>query len=114
MSFYRTFIAVVATMGLATSVFAADEVASKNLAENTQAQEAPAAAAADQAKVNLNTATAKELMKIKGLSGAKAKAIVSYRKKHGDFKTLEALKEVKSLKKMNEKNMQAVQDQLTI
>jgi competence protein ComEA len=64
-------------------------------------------------KVDLNKATAKELMKVKGMGAARAKAIVMYRKKHGDFKSVDDLKEVKGFKKMNEKKMQELSDQLT-
>lgn len=126
MSFYRTFIAAVAAMGLATSVFAADEAATSTTASSTaNASQLTVAQAdttatqdqgttTDQTKVNVNTATAKDLMKVKGLNGAKAKAIIAYRKKHGDFKTLDELKDVKGFKKMSDKTMKQVQDQLTI
>lgn len=128
MSFYRTFIAAVAAMGLATSVFAADEatsttaqpstssatqVAANDTTQTTNAT-APATASTEQDKVNINTATAKDLMKVKGLNGAKAKAIVAYRKQHGDFKSLDELKDVKGFKKMTDKSMKKLQDQLTV
>lgn len=114
MSFYRTLIAAVAALGLATSVFAADETSTTSSTTETPAAstETTTTTTTDQ-KVNVNTATAKELMKVKGLNGAKAKAIVNYRKKHGDFKSLDDLKDVKGMKKMNEKTMQEIQDQLT-
>lgn len=128
MSFYRSMIATVAAMGLATAVFAADETsttaqkpadaaapqamqtADANSTANTQA----AQPAAEQTKVDLNKATAKDLMKVKGLTASKAKAIVAYRKKHGDFKSLDDLKEVKGFKKMKDDTMKQIQDQLTI
>lgn len=122
MSFYRSFIAAIAAMGLATCVFAADE--STTATTNTQATTEAAAPAqtadttttttATQDKVNLNKATAKELAKVKGLNAAKAKAIVAYRKKHGDFKSTDDLKEVKGFKKMDEKTMKDITDQLTV
>jgi len=114
MSFYRTFIAAVAAMGLAAAACAANKT-------NSDAAQAPAAnmtqSAADAAqaeKINMNKATAKELAKIKGLNVTKAKAIVSYRKKHGDFKSVEDLKAVKGFKRMDEKTMKDIEDQLTI
>lgn len=125
MSFYRSLIAAVAAMGLATCVFADDQATTTT----TTTTEAPAAAATttdssaattttttttEAAKVDLNKASVKELMKVKGLSAAKAKAIVSFRKKHGDFKSLDDLKEVKGFKKMDEKTMKDIQDQLTV
>lgn len=122
MSFYRSLIAAVAAMGLATCVFAADEAATATKATAAEAtQQATTATTSDansqaatQDKVNINKATAKELTKVKGLNGSKAKSIVAYRKKHGDFKSLDDLKEVKGFKKMDEKTLKDVQDQLTI
>lgn len=127
MSFYRSMIATVAAMGLATAVFAADEAnttaqkpandAAPQAMQTADAASTTATAqpAADQtAKVDLNKATAKDLMKVKGLTAAKAKAIVAYRKKHGDFKTLDELKEVKGFKKMKEDTLKQIEDQLTV
>jgi competence ComEA-like helix-hairpin-helix protein len=137
MSIYRRLIVAVAAMGLATSVFAADDAATTTTTTETTAAAAPADAApapaaeataaaapaeettttttttASTEKLDLNKATVKELMKLKGVSAAKAKAIVTYRKKHGDFKSVEDLKEVKGFKKLNEKKMQEIADQLT-
>lgn len=119
MSFYRTLIAAVAAFGLATSVFAADEANTTTTTnvDKTATQTQTTADTTTQAttdKVNINTATAKELTKVKGLNSAKAKAIVTYRKKHGDFKAVEDLKEVKGFKKMNEKVLKEIQDQVTV
>ena len=49
------------------------------------------------AKVNINTADAKELATLPGIGTVKAEAIVKYRKKHGKFKTVNDLKEVKGI-----------------
>ncbi len=128
MSLYRRLILAVAALGLATSVFAADEAKTTATTTTTETTAtAPAAAEATPAattttttttasaeKVDLNKATVKDLMKVKGLSAAKAKAIVTYRKKHGDFKAIEDLKEVKGFKKMNDKKMQELTEQLTV
>ena len=46
------------------------------------------------AAINLNTATQAELEEIKGIGPAKAKAIIDYRKQHGDFKTINQLDNV--------------------
>lgn len=142
MSFYRTIIATVAAMGLgfATSALAADDATQPNsdtkamqtadantTTTNTTSDTGMTNTSSDQnnqnqnmqgattdAKVNINTATAKELMKVKGLSASKAKAIVAYRKKHGDFKSVDEIKEVKGFKKMNEDQMKKLADQLTV
>jgi competence ComEA-like helix-hairpin-helix protein len=143
MSIYRRLIVAVAAMGLATSVFAAEDAATTTTTTETTAAapadaapaaeatpapaaEAKAAPAAEETttttttttastdKLDLNKASVKELMKLKGVSAAKAKAIVTYRKKHGYFKSVEDLKEVKGFKKLNEKKMQEIADQLTV
>lgn len=131
MSFYRKLLVTVAAMGLAASVFADDATTGTTTSTDTTTQAAPAATdtSADSTtttkttttttsdastdKVDLNKATVKELMKVKGLNAARAKAIVTYRKKHGDFKTVDDLKMVKGFKKLNEKKMQQIADQVT-
>lgn len=47
------------------------------------------------AAVNINTATQSELEAVKGLGPAKAKAIITYREAHGNFKSLDDLDNVK-------------------
>jgi competence protein ComEA len=122
MSFYRTLLAVIAAVVITMPVFANDDNATIQIADATQASDnaMPAQSAekqdstAEKAKVNLNTATIKELKKVKGLNAAKARAIVAYRKKHGDFKTIDDLKKVKQFRKVSPKNMEEIANQLTI
>jgi len=56
--------------------------------------------------VNINTANAQSLSKnIKGIGLKKAEAIIAYREKHGNFKTVADLTRVKGIgKKLLEKN----------
>lgn len=49
------------------------------------------------AAVNINTAGADELKALPGIGSAKAEAIVEYRKQHGNFKSVEELKNVKGI-----------------
>ena len=56
----------------------------------------PAAYAAD-GVVNVNTATAEELLRLPGIGDAKARAILDYRKEKGAFKSVEQLREVKGI-----------------
>ncbi len=133
MSFYRKLLVAVATMGLASFVYAADEGATTTTTSDTTgttdtqtatpATDTTASATPTTTtdtttttmgdKVDLNKATAKELMKVKGINAARAKAIITYRKKHGDFKTVDDLKEVKGFKKLTDKKYQEIADQVT-
>ncbi len=49
------------------------------------------------AKVNINTADAKELATLPGIGQVKAEAIVKYRKDNGKFKNINELKGVKGI-----------------
>lgn len=111
MSFYRALLATVVAAAIASPVFADDAAATQNATEATPAVQTSDAAAT---KIDLNKATAKELMKVKGLNAPKARAIVAYRKKHGEFKTMDDLMNVKGFKKMNEEKMQEISSQLSV
>jgi competence protein ComEA len=132
MSFYRSLLAAVAAVAIASPVFADDAAATNSTNESNQAVQvnenanaAPAASeekaaasaesvSADQAKVNLNKATVKELAKVKGLNVSKAKSVVAYRKKHGDFKSTDELSNVKGFKKLKPEALKEIADQLTV
>ena len=118
MSFYRTVLAAVAAVALASPVFADDTTANTANAPAAQTDSsATQAASSDQAsmdsKVNVNKASAKELMKVKGINASKARAIVAYRKKHGNFTSTDDLAKIKGFKKMKPEMMKEVQDQLS-
>lgn len=49
------------------------------------------------AVVNINTASQSELETLSGIGPAKARAIVEYRKQHGQFKSVEEIKNVKGI-----------------
>jgi competence protein ComEA len=51
------------------------------------------------AAVNLNTATQQQLEEVKGIGPSKAKAIVEYRNKNGQFKSVDDLDKVKGFGK---------------
>jgi competence protein ComEA len=55
---------------------------------------AAAAPAAEQEKVNINTASVKELQKLEGIGRSVAQRIVEYREAHGPFKRGEDLRKV--------------------
>lgn len=84
------FIAVAALVGMAFIVMPAmAQEAAKPAKEKKPAVEG---------KVNINTATAEQLMMLPGVSAKKAEAIIEYRTKSGKFKTLEDLMKVKGIK----------------
>lgn len=65
-------------------------------------------------KVNINSATAKELLKVKGITAPKARAILSYRKKHGGFKTVDELAKVRGFSRLKAVKLEAIKAQITI
>ena len=95
-----------------------------NLAELLSAGqkvEVPSAARAEEALeeeeeaesglVNLNTASAEELMTLTGVGEAKARAILDYREEHGGFQKPEDLMEIPGIK---EGVFQKIKDQITV
>ncbi len=112
MSFYRTLIATVAALGLATSVFAADEASTQSTTDTT-AIEKTTTTKTTATQVNLNTATAEELTKVNGLNKKRSEMIVKYRTDNGNFTSVDDLKKVKGLG-LSMKQMKKVKSQLTI
>ncbi len=47
--------------------------------------------------LDINTASAEEFVKVKGIGAKKAERIISYRKEHGKFNSVEELKNVKGI-----------------
>lgn len=113
MSFYRSLLAAVAAMVIATPVFAQDAAAQATAADASKAK-ATATAPATQTKVNINKASAKELMAVAGITSSRANAIVKYRKQNGDFKSVDDLASVRGFKKMKAEKLKTITDQLSI
>lgn len=67
--------------------------------------------AEQKAKVNINTATIKELMSLKGIGKKKAESIVEHREKIGSFTTIDDLKGVKGL---GDKIFNKIKDQIAV
>jgi len=62
-------------------------------------------------KVNINTATVKELVTLPGVGDSVAKNIVEHREKNGNFKAAEDLKNVKGI---GEKKFEKMKDLVTV
>lgn len=62
-------------------------------------------------KVDINKATPLELIKLKNIGPVTAERIVSYRKKHGPFKRIEDIKNVKGI---GEKTFRGMRDSIVL
>jgi competence protein ComEA len=63
------------------------------------------------AALNINTATKEELVALPGIGPAKAQAILDYRSTHGQFKSVEELKDVKGI---GAKRFEKLKGELTV
>lgn len=119
MSLLRPFATAVAALVIASPVLADDAIVSSTSSPSATMQTTTTTTSTTTTTqatnaVNVNTASAKDLMKVKGISASKARAIVSYRKKHGNFTTIDDLAKVKGFNKMDKTTLQAIQAQMTI
>lgn len=62
-------------------------------------------------KININTASEKELEEIPGIGPSKAAAIIEYREKNGRFKNIQDLDKVSGI---GEKSIDRMEDQITV
>ncbi|ALS97740.1 ComEA family DNA-binding protein [Lacimicrobium alkaliphilum] len=67
--------------------------------------------AATQAVINLNTASAKELMSLPGIGKKKAEAIIQYRDENGGFHSIDDLIKVQGVGK---KSMDALRGKISV
>lgn len=65
----------------------------------------------DTSKININTATIDELLKISGIGESKAKNIIEYREKNGDFKNIE---DIKNINGIGDSLFNKIKDSITI
>lgn len=71
----------------------------------------PSGQASSQGKVNINTASAEELMTLDGVGEATADKIIAYRQENGPFARIEEIKEVSGI---GEKKFEAMKDAITV
>lgn len=62
-------------------------------------------------RININTASSLELQVLDGIGEGRAKAIIEYRKEHGDFTDIEQLTEVNGI---SEKIFEKFRDKITV
>jgi competence protein ComEA len=60
-------------------------------------------------KININNATAEQLMELKGIGEAKAQAIISYRENNGEFETIDDLLNIRGI---GEKTLESFRDNI--
>lgn len=82
-----------------TSRTAAPETAPTSQAEDSLAPSTASTAPAGTERLNLNTATAEELMQLPGIGEVLARRIVDYREKVGSFQSVQELDEVEGIGK---------------
>lgn len=71
----------------------------------------PSGQVSSQGKVNINTASAEELMTLDGVGEATADKIIAYRQENGSFSRIEEIKEVSGI---GEKKFEAMKDAITV
>ena len=84
----------------------------EKITENTTIIEQTTKSSSENAdKININTASVQELMKLKGVGEKKAQAIVDYRNENGRFETIEDIINVSGI---GEKTLENLRDMISV
>lgn len=111
MKFYNFGMSILFALSISTATFAEDT--QTPVADHSNAVQAASSEVAH-TKLSLNEASVRELLKIKGMKPNNAKALVKYRKKHGEFKSVEEIASVKGFKRMKMQTLKQIEDQLRV
>lgn len=102
------------TVSEASANYAAGGSAVQILQTSSSKVEETAGSASSEASsqlININTAPASELIKLKGIGEVKAAAIVEYRRINGNFKTV---RDIMNVSGIGEKTFEKIRDQITV
>ena len=97
------------TDGMKVRVYTKEEAAS--LPQQTSESSAVSGAAAQTAKININTADVSQLTQLTGIGEARAADIIAYRTEHGKFLTIEEIMNVSGIK---ESTFQKIKDEIVV
>lgn len=84
---------IIGSMGMIIEKFEKDSFVVETVThdEYVNGSDPEASGIADDGRININTASAEELMKLSGIGEKLAERIVNYRTEHGDFKVIEEM-----------------------
>lgn len=117
MFLYHSILAMFASFLLVTSAVAdvKQDISSVSSSQSIAAGKNIPLSSADAANLILiNQVSTKDLLKIKGVNPTRARAIAMYRRKYGDFKSVDELAKVKGFNKLALEDLHSIQAQISV